>query len=57
MRSLRPNSWLAPRKPFARGIAGIKMRVVGRLGLAAAKEFGLGWEDCEKLHTIHLEDD
>jgi len=25
------------------------MRVVGRLGLADVKQFGLGWEDCEEL--------
>jgi hypothetical protein len=25
------------------------MRVVGRLGLADTKQFGLGWEDCEEL--------
>ncbi|MFM8413577.1 MAG: hypothetical protein ACKOCX_02525 [Planctomycetota bacterium] len=24
-------------------------RVVGRLGLADVKEFGLAWEDCERL--------
>lgn len=29
--------------------AAVLMRVVGRLGLADAKEFGLGWEDCEEL--------